>query len=168
MDVWISIGSNLASKIGPPEETIRCALAELKSLSCSGFKVSSLFLSAPVDCRPGSPDFLNAMVRMDVPERISPENFLMSLQAVEKQFGRVRGNGKNAARTLDLDMICWGRLILDSPQLRLPHPRAHQRAFVLLPMVEIDPLFRLPGFDKTIGQQLASLSDAAGLERLIP
>jgi len=166
VDVWVSIGSNLASEIGPPEEIIRLAVTELKGLSRSGFEVSSLFWSAPIDCRPDCPDFLNAMVRMDVEDRIRPESFLKSLQAVEKQFGRVRGTLRNAARTLDLDLICWGRLIRNCPNLLLPHPRAHKRAFVLVPMVEIDPKFRLPGFEQSIGEQLASLSGDPGLERL--
>ena len=166
MDVWVSIGSNLASEIGPPEEIIRLALTELKGFSRSVFKVSSLFRSVPVDCPPSSPDFLNAAVKMDVEERIRPENFLKTLQAVEKQFGRVRENRRNAPRTLDLDLICWGQLILECPKLQLPHPRAHQRAFVLVPMAEIDYQFRLPGFDQTIGQQLASLPGNSGPKRL--
>ena len=106
------------------------------------------------------------MVKMDVEDYIPPWGFLKNLQAIEKYFGRVRGGSRHAARTLDLDLICWGRLILDHPELQLPHPRAHQRAFVLAPMAEIDSGFRLPGFEKTIGQQLASLSGDVGVKRL--
>ncbi|MGB1847053.1 MAG: 2-amino-4-hydroxy-6-hydroxymethyldihydropteridine diphosphokinase [Pseudohongiellaceae bacterium] len=168
MDVWVGVGSNLASEIGPPQEVVRRALAELETLSGHDFSRSSLFCSTPVDCPPGSPDFVNAVVRMDVEDRIRPEDFLKSLQAMEKHFGRVRDGNRNAARTLDLDLICWGRLILDQPGLQLPHPRAHQRAFVLAPMAEIDADFRLPGFDHTVAQQLASLVGDVGVERLMP
>ena len=166
MDVWVSIGSNLASEIGPPQQIVRSALAELKTLSDHDLAISSLFCSTPVDCPPDSPDFVNAMVKMDVEDYIPPWGFLKNLQAIEKYFGRVRDGSRHAARTLDLDLICWGRLILDHPELQLPHPRAHQRAFVLAPMAEIDSGFRLPGFDKTIGQQLASLSGDVGVKRL--
>ncbi|MGB1746373.1 MAG: 2-amino-4-hydroxy-6-hydroxymethyldihydropteridine diphosphokinase [Pseudohongiellaceae bacterium] len=168
MDVWVGVGSNLASEIGPPQEVVRRALAELETLSGHDFSRSSLFCSTPVDCPPGSPDFVNAVVRMDVEDRIRPEDFLKSLQAMEKHFGRVRDGNRNAARTLDLDLICWGRLILDQPELRLPHPRAHQRAFVLAPMAEIGADFRLPGFDHTVAQQLATLVGDVGVERLTP
>ena len=122
MDVWVGVGSNLASEIGPPQEVVRRALAELETLSGHDFSRSPLFCSTPVDCPPGSPDFVNAVVRMDVEDRIRPEDFLKSLQAMEKHFGRVRDGNRNAARTLDLDLICWGRLILDQPELRLPIP----------------------------------------------
>lgn len=166
MDVWVSIGSNLASEIGTPHQIVRSALAELETLSPYDLAVSSLFRSRPVDCPPDSPDFVNAMVKMDVEDRIRPLGFLKILHAIEQHFGRVRGCSRHAARTLDLDLICWGRLILDHPKLQLPHPRAHQRAFVLAPMAEIDPGFRLPGFNKTIGQQLASISGDVGVERL--
>ena len=168
MDVWVSIGSNLASEIGPPQQIVRSALAELKRLSPHDLAISSLFCSTPVDCPPDSPDFINAMVRMDVQDYIPPWGFLKNLQAIEKYFGRVRGGSRHAARTLDLDLICWERLILDHPKLQLPHPRAHKRAFVLAPMAEIDSGFRLPGFDKTIGQQLALLPGDVGVKRLAP
>ena len=168
MDVWVGVGSNLASEIGPPQEIVRRALAELETLSGDDFARSPLFCSTPVDCPPGSPDFVNAVVRMDVEDWIRPGDFLKSLQAMEKHFGRVRDGNRNAARTLDLDLICWGRLILDQPELRLPHPRAHQRAFVLAPMAEIDADFRLPGFDCTVAQQLSSLVGNVGVERLMP
>lgn len=168
MHVWVSIGSNLASEIGPPQEIVQRALAELKTLSSHDLAISSFFCSTPVDCPPGSPDFVNAAVKMNVEDRIRPEDFLKNLQAMEKHFGRVRDFSKNVARTLDLDLICWGRLILDHPELQLPHPRAHHRAFVLAPMAEIDPDFRLPGFDLTVAQQLASLSGDVGIKRLVP
>ena len=168
MDVWVGVGSNLVSEIGPPQEVVRRALAELETLSGHDFSRSSLFCTTPVDCPPGSPDFVNAVVRMDVEDWIRPGDFLKSLQAMEKHFGRVRDGNRNAARTLDLDLICWGRLILDQPELRLPHPRAHQRAFVLAPMAEIDADFRLPGFDCTVAQQLSSLVGNVGVERLMP
>jgi 2-amino-4-hydroxy-6-hydroxymethyldihydropteridine diphosphokinase len=167
MDVWVGLGSNLASEFGPPQEIVRRALAELDTLRGHDLSRSSLFCSTPVDCPPGSPDFVNAVVRIDVEERIRPEDFLKSLQAMEKHFGRVRDGNRNAARTLDLDLICWGRLILDQPGLQLPHPRAHQRAFVLAPMAEIDADFRLPGFDHTVAQQLASLGGDVGVKRLV-
>jgi len=168
MQVWVSIGSNLASEIGPPQEIVRRAFAELKTLSSHDLTISSLFRSTPVDCPTGSSDFVNAVVKMNVEDRIRPEDFLKNLQAVEKHFGRVREGSRNAARTLDLDLICWGRLILDHPELQLPHPRAHHRAFVLAPMAEIDSDFRLPGFDITVAQQLASLSGDVGVKPLVP
>ena len=163
--VLLGLGSNR----GDSTQTMVAAIEALVRFAQPGsLRSSRLWRTTPVDCPPGSPDFVNAVVRMDVEDRIRPEDFLKSLQAMENRFGRVRDGNRNAARTLDLDLICWGRLILDQPELRLPHPRAHQRAFVLAPMAEINADFRLPGFDHTVAQQLSSLVGDVGVERLMP
>lgn len=148
--VFVGLGSNL----GTTDETstmILCrAFVALAELSEFPLIVSSLWRTAPVDCPPGSPDFVNAVAallpacRHDSSEKVAVE-VLAQLQQIEREFGRVRGDVQNAARTLDLDLLICGALQLTTSALTVPHPRLQQRAFVLAPMAEIAPGYILPG-----------------------
>ncbi len=142
----IALGSNT----GDSPALLRAAMDRLQTLSDRPIQKSSLYRSAPVDCPPGSPDFLNAVVLMNVRQDETPLSLLRQLQAIEKDFGRQRGPVRNAPRPLDLDLIAFGEIILDTPELTLPHPRAHQRAFVLMPLAEIAPDYVLPGLAGTV------------------
>ncbi len=102
---------------------------------------SSLYRTAPVG-GPEQPDFINAVAIVD--SDLEPSEILARLQAMESESGRVR-DVRWGPRTLDLDVIVAGDVVSDDPKLTIPHPRAHERAFVLIPWVEIDPLAQIPG-----------------------
>jgi 2-amino-4-hydroxy-6-hydroxymethyldihydropteridine diphosphokinase len=107
------------------------------------------------------PDFFNAVAALDT--LLAPCELLAALQAIEQRFGRERPY-RNAPRTLDLDLLLHGDVQLDSPTLTLPHPRLHQRAFVLLPLLEIAPALDVPGLGALAGWLAASAGQR--IERL--
>jgi 2-amino-4-hydroxy-6-hydroxymethyldihydropteridine diphosphokinase len=124
---------------------------------------SSLWQTAPVDCPAGSPVFVNAVVAF-VPRRgATSESVLASLQEIEKEFGRKPKKVLNEPRLLDLDLIAFASETRAGKELTLPHPRAHQRRFVLQPLSEIVPDLVLPGRKKTVLQLLEELPPAAAL-----
>ena len=143
---WIGLGANLGERAG----TLRMALAALAALPGTRLlRVSSLYRSAPVDA--GGPDYLNAVAEMAT--ELPPHDLLAALQAIERAAGRERPY-RNAPRTLDLDILLYGDLRLDSATLMLPHPRLHERAFVLLPLAELAP-------DRVLPQWLAGVEGQA-------
>lgn len=136
---YIALGANL----GQPCRTLRTAFAELDHLPQTRLlRASSLYRSAPHDCPPGQPDFINAVAALAT--HLEPEALLAALFDLEQRHGRVR-LARNTARTLDLDLLLYDAIAHVSPQLTLPHPRLHLRAFVLVPLAEIAPDLQLPG-----------------------
>jgi 2-amino-4-hydroxy-6-hydroxymethyldihydropteridine diphosphokinase len=128
---YVGLGANL----GEARETLRQALAELGRLPGTRLvRASALYRSAPVDAQ--GPDFWNAVARLDT--TLAPYALLAALQQLEQAAGRERPY-RNAPRTLDLDVLLYGTLRQDDPELTLPHPRMRERAFVLLPLAEIAP-----------------------------
>jgi 2-amino-4-hydroxy-6-hydroxymethyldihydropteridine diphosphokinase len=152
--VVIALGSNL----GDSRMLLPKAIERLRSLSTEPPLISSLYATAPVDCPPGSPDFLNAVVIISPFPGERPETLLGKLRALEKEFGRKPKSVLNEPRPLDLDLIAFGDHIRSGPALILPHPRAHQRRFVLAPLSEIAPGLVLPGQNLTVRQLLEALS----------
>lgn len=136
------------------------AMDRLQALSNHTVRRSSLRRSSPLDCPPGSPDFVNAAVALVPRTGETPETLLLKLQFLEAQFGRERGPVRNAPRPLDLDLIVFGLEVRATAELTLPHPRAHQRRFVLEPLVQLSPQLTLPGLDRTVTQLLAELGPA--------
>jgi 2-amino-4-hydroxy-6-hydroxymethyldihydropteridine diphosphokinase len=129
--VFVGLGANL----GDARATLAAALKALDDHpAITRLATSSLYRSAPVDA-PG-PDYLNAVAELRT--TLSPLDLLSALQAVEAMQGRQRPYA-NAPRTLDLDLLLYGQRELDNPRLTLPHPRLHQRAFVLEPLAQIAP-----------------------------
>ncbi len=149
----ISLGSNL----GNPVTNIQNAFSELKKLSNVPIQKSSLWKSAPVDCPPDSPDFMNAAIAFEPLENETPESLLTKLQQIEIQFGRQPKAILNEPRPLDLDLIAFKNETRSTETLTLPHPRFHQRRFVLEPLNEIAPLAILPNQTQSITQLLAAL-----------
>lgn len=137
MRILVAIGANLPSPQGEsPRQSCERAvgrLARLPELSLSA--VSSWHVTAPVPPS-GQPDYVNGVALLE--GTVAPETLLAWLQAIEADFARARGE-PNAARTLDLDIIDMGGLMRDAPDPILPHPRAHLRDFVLVPLAEIAP-----------------------------
>ena len=140
---WIGIGANLGDD---PVGTVRNAIAALgKQPHCRLEAQSSLYRTAPMGVAAGSPeqpDYINAVVRIET--ALGPALLLETLLAIEKSFGRTR-SVQNAPRTLDLDLLVYADRMIDQHGLLVPHPRMHERAFVLLPLADIDPELVIPG-----------------------
>jgi 2-amino-4-hydroxy-6-hydroxymethyldihydropteridine diphosphokinase len=150
---FIALGSNL----GDSAAIIERAIERLQSLSATPLLRSSLYRTMPVDCPAGSPPFVNAVAGLRPISGETPQSLLRRLQKLEEEFGRRRGKIRNEPRALDLDLIAFGSRIVDTPELLLPHPRAHLRRFVLEPLNEIAPDFVLPGQEKSVRALLLSL-----------
>ena len=140
---YIALGANLGNR----EQTIRAALAELEATP--GVEVAAV--SALIETEPvgyvDQPRFLNgaAAVETSLPAR----DLLDLLLAVERRFGRAReGVPPQGPRTLDLDLLLYGSARIEEPGLRIPHPRLHERRFVLEPLAELDPSLEVPGKGK--------------------
>jgi 2-amino-4-hydroxy-6-hydroxymethyldihydropteridine diphosphokinase len=137
---YVALGSNL----GDRAETIRAALAALdEQPGVRVAAVSSLIETDPVGYV-DQPRFLNGAAALET--TLEPRALLELLLAVERRFGRERaGVPAQGPRTLDLDLLLYGDTVLDEPGLRIPHPRLHERAFVLAPLAELDPSLEVPG-----------------------
>ena len=159
---FVALGGNL----GDSTVTVRAAMERAAAFSSTPLLRSSLWRSAPVDCPPGSPDFINAVVALTPLPGFTPESLLAELQKLEREFGRLPKQVLNEARPLDLDFIAWGNEVRNTPTLTLPHPRAHLRHFVLCPLSELAPDLVLPGQSRTVAELLAALGPAAGVERM--
>lgn len=158
----IALGSNL----GDSSRVVTVAVECLKKVSSGPLLCSSLWRSTPVDCPPGSPDFINAVVALTPLPHFTPESLLAELQVLEREFGRRPKVVLNEARPLDLDLIAWGSEVRNTSALTLPHPRAHLRRFVLQPLSELTPDLVLPGQTQTVAELLAALRTDEVLERL--
>ncbi len=159
---YIALGSNLGDSV----QILREAFRRLAELSDQPLLLSSLWATSPVDCPPGSPDFVNAVVGLTPKAGETPESLLSNLQALEKEFGRRPKAVMNEPRPLDLDLITFGQEIRDTGLLILPHPRAHLRQFVLTPFNEIAPQLILPGQTKRIEALQAELNSSEVIRRL--
>ena len=134
---YIGVGANLGNAL----KTVRAAITEMKIMPETRVSaISSLYRSAPVDA--SGDDFINAVVRLDT--TLPAQSLLEHLQHIERVFGRER-SFRNAPRTLDLDLLIYDQTRTSTPSLELPHPRMSDRAFVLLPLLEISPDVQIPG-----------------------
>jgi len=154
---YIGLGSNQ----GGPRAQIDQAFAELDGLPATRLAARSpLYRSAPVDA-PEQPDFVNAVAAVET--ELSAAQLLEALQAIESRHGRER-NYRNAPRTLDLDLLLFGDTAFASPALTLPHPRMHERAFVLRPLLDLDPRAEIPG--RGAARALLRACTAQAIERI--
>lgn len=152
----ISIGSNLGQSLDLIHQSI-LALRALSVYPEAPFLQAPVYRTPPLDCPTGSPDFLNTIVILHT--ELLPRELLKETQNIEAQLGRPTEHGFNAPRTIDLDLIAVGNLIICDDALKLPHPRAHQREFVLRPLADLLPDIYLPGSSKTVAEQLESLGE---------
>ena len=144
---YVGIGSNLEE----PRQQVELAFGELAALPQTRLvKKSSLYRTAPVG-HANQPEFINAVAALDT--ELGPLELLNELQAVEARHGR-RRSFANAPRTLDLDLLLYGDTQRQAADLTLPHPRMHERAFVLEPLLELAPRISIPGRGRA-AEQLA-------------
>jgi 2-amino-4-hydroxy-6-hydroxymethyldihydropteridine diphosphokinase len=136
---YIGLGSNL----GHPRRRIARALTELARLPRSRLiAASGNYATAPVGVGEPQPDYVNAVAALRT--GLPPGAVLRHLRAIERRNGR-RSDRRNAPRVLDLDLLLYGRRRISRPQLVVPHPRMHERAFVLRPLLDIAPAATIPG-----------------------
>ena len=139
MNAWIGLGSNL----GNPVARLTEALRQLENTpGIEPRKISGLYRSAPWG-KLDQDDFLNAVAMVET--RFQPGELLDVLLHIEQQMGRDRSTGHWGPRCIDLDLLSYDDLVMKSPHLELPHPRMHLRAFVLRPVLELDPDFVIAG-----------------------
>lgn len=143
---WIGLGGNLGN---PVRNLCEAVLALDAHESIDVQRLSRLYRSLPWGVT-DQPDFHNAVVAVST--TLAPEPLLSELLSLEAQLGRVRGPARWGPRHIDLDLLMYDGALVDSPQLTLPHPRLSERAFVLVPLMDIAPNLKPPGF--------ASLADA--------
>lgn len=157
---FISLGANLPGTDGNPADTIKAVLPQLQALSDSVLLISALYTSDPKDCPPGSPLYSNAVVGLVPRIAETPQSLLAKMQQLEAEYGRVRSGVINEARTLDFDLLVFRSEASTTPALILPHPRAHERRFVLEPWQAIaGAAYILQG--KTLAQWLLLCKDPA-------
>jgi len=137
----VSVHVGLGANLGDAPATLKAAVHALAALDQTELvAVSPTYRTAPIDA--GGPDYLNAVVQLRT--ALSPQALLEALQHIENDHGRERPY-RNAPRSLDLDLLLYGDQLIDTPSLTVPHPRLHERAFVLVPLADLSPGLTVPG-----------------------
>ena len=155
---YVGLGANL----GLAAQAIEAAMVALGRLPNTRLAARSpVYRTAPLDA--DGPDYLNAVVALET--GLPPAELLAALHALEQAHGRERPY-RNAPRTLDLDLLLHGQLQINTPALKVPHPRLHERAFVLVPLADIAPHLHVPGQGAVLAL-LAGVADQR-IERLVP
>ena len=161
--ILIGIGGNLISaRFGPPRQALAAAFAALETEGVHIIARSAWYRNEPTPPS-DQPWFVNAVASLAT--ALPAPDLLAVMQGVEFRFGRVRGE-RNAARVLDLDLLDYRGEVIETATLILPHPRLHERRFVLVPLAEIAPAWRHPLLGLTAEQLLASLVTNQLIERL--
>jgi 2-amino-4-hydroxy-6-hydroxymethyldihydropteridine diphosphokinase len=156
--VYLSLGSN----VGDRAKNLQVAIAALADSGVAVQKVSSIYETEPVDLRKQA-WFLNCVVEAQT--ELAPLDLLHALRAIEAQMGSKKLVAKGP-RLIDLDILLYAEEMIDTPELRLPHPRMHLRRFVLVPLAEIAPRIRHPGTRLSATEMLASTIDESQVRKL--
>jgi 2-amino-4-hydroxy-6-hydroxymethyldihydropteridine diphosphokinase len=162
MRCGIALGSNVEDRL----ENLREGYRRVSALHEPGspIRMSSIYETSPVDCEPGTTPYLNAVVEINFSG--PPVALLDRLLEIEKAMGRPSRRPRNSPRTIDLDILYAGNLVLNNPEVIIPHPRMYQRRFVLAPLAEISPDLVLPGNNRPVKSLLAQLNDRNEVTRL--
>lgn len=166
--VLVGLGSNQGESTDIVVAAIRALVAFAKS---NTLRSSQLFRTSPVNCPPGSGDFVNAAVVFEAMAELQPEALLAELKNLEQVFGRAEKYQRNAPRELDLDLLLFDQQTRDTEVFTLPHPRAVDRLFVLKPASQLLPDTIWPGMDMSIAGLLNELKtdeEVHALEELPP
>jgi 2-amino-4-hydroxy-6-hydroxymethyldihydropteridine diphosphokinase len=162
MRCGIALGSNIENRL----MNLREGCQRVRALHESGAPVraSSIYETDPVACEPGTMPFLNAVLEINFTG--PPVALLDRLLEIEKSMGRPSKRPRNSPRIIDLDVLYAGNLLLNNPEIIIPHPRLHQRRFVLTPLAEIAPELVLPGQMDSVRNLLTKLDDSGQVTRL--
>jgi len=144
--VYIAFGSNIGNRV----DYIKQMMKALEGIGGAAMRCSTLWLSEATGMGNDAGDFLNGVVELRT--KLSAVKLLDSLQRIEISMGRPADHEENAARVIDLDIISYGDYSISTPRLTVPHPRAHERLFVLKPLLELAPDLKLHGFDQTVAE----------------
>lgn len=158
--ILIGLGANLPSSYGEPPATLRAALGQLAERGAGTVRLSRFWRSAPVPVS-DQPWYVNAVAALETD--LPSDRLLALLHAIEAEFGRVR-SVVNAPRLIDLDLLAYGREIRGEGAPILPHPRLHQRAFVLRPLSDIAPGWTHPLDGRTVADMIEDLPAAQLIE----
>ncbi len=158
---YISLGSNLGDRAG----NLLLAVRGLLEASMHAHRLSAIYETEPVGVAHVD-DYLNMVAEIHV-KNITPAQMLARMIRIEYLLGR-RNKFENAPRTVDLDLLFYGDIQIDTPFLTLPHPRLHKRKFVLVPMAELTPHFIHPVFNKSIQELLSEAGDFFSVRRWNP
>jgi 2-amino-4-hydroxy-6-hydroxymethyldihydropteridine diphosphokinase len=161
MRTAIALGSNLGNRL----ENLRTARRQILHLRSVKPPVisSAIYETDPVDCKPGTPKFLNAVLEFDYEG--DPLALLGNLREIEGALGRPFNHPRNVSRKVDIDLLYFGNTRMDHAELQLPHPRMHLRKFVLQPLADIRPELVLSGQIKTVRELLAQREDSCNVVR---
>ena len=156
MRVGLALGSNLGDRMA----NLRAAREAIVGLAKNkALLVSPIYETEPVGCEPGARAFLNGVIEIEYDG--DPSELLKKLTCVEETLGRKRDHAQNISRTIDIDLLYADDLLINNERLQLPHPRMHERKFVLRPLSDIRPGLILPGRTETIRELLARVPDSA-------
>ncbi|HSS30061.1 MAG TPA: 2-amino-4-hydroxy-6-hydroxymethyldihydropteridine diphosphokinase [Nitrospiraceae bacterium] len=162
--VFIGFGSNVGDRVDFCDRAVTL-LSLLPHSHVVG--VSLLYETEPVNdhAHPGDGWFLNGVVQLETD--VTPKSLLAILREIEHALGRDEDN-RSGPRTMDLDILFYGQRVINEPDLVVPHPRMHQRRFVLIPLSELDPLFLHPSLQRTVNQLLAEVGKQPEVRLLFP
>jgi 2-amino-4-hydroxy-6-hydroxymethyldihydropteridine diphosphokinase len=162
--VFIGFGSNVGDRVDFCDRAVTL-LSLLPHSHVVG--VSLFYETEPVNdhAQPGDGWFLNGVVQLETD--VTPKSLLAILREIEHALGRDEDN-RSGPRTMDLDILFYGQRVIDEPDLVVPHPRMHQRRFVLMPLSELDPLFLHPSLHRTVNQLLAEVGKQPEVRLLFP
>jgi 2-amino-4-hydroxy-6-hydroxymethyldihydropteridine diphosphokinase len=161
MRAGVALGSNLGDRLA----NFRNAHKEIRAMKrvMPPLRCSAIYETEPVECEPGAPKFFNAVIEFGYSG--APEELRRELAGIERILGRPATHERNVSRPIDLDLLYFGELVMDTAELRLPHPRIVNREFVLRPLADIAPDLVLPQQTDSVALLLSRLA-STGVVRL--